>query len=393
MSAGIVVSLAGLPLAALAWYQLTLAFAAFFARDGAPPGPPTTRVAVVVPAHDEEVMIERCVRSLCEQDYPRELFEIVVVADNCTDATAARAQAAGARVLTRTAPDDRGKGRALRWAFDRLARELPAPDAFVVVDADSVAAPSLVPGLVRRFEAGAAAVQGESLLFDGGTPRAALRAAAFLLINRVRPSGRAVLGRPTRLAGNGMLLGRDLLAAHPWNAFSTTEDLEYSVELRTAGIGVAFARGAIVQSPVAPTGTAALEQQLRWEGGKLHFMRTSLPRIAARAVRERRLDLLDEALELAMPPLGLLVLLAGGGAAVAAALVSIGAAPGWAVGSWCAALAAVHLYVLVGLRAAKAPLSAYRAIIRAPVVVLAKLRHLRRFASFRADSWVRTERT
>lgn len=393
MSVGIVVAVVGAAPAAFAFYQLVLAMAAFLGRDDQPVEPPRTRVTVVVPAHDEEVLIERCVRSLREQVYPSELLEVVVVADNCTDSTPDRARAAGARVLVRNEPDARGKGRALRWAFDRLSREGPAPDAFIVVDADSVASPTLVACLARRFEHGAAAVQGESLLIDDGSAASAYRAAAFLLINSVRPAGRAALGLPVRLAGTGMLLGRALLDVHPWNAFSSTEDLEYSLELRTAGVGVAFARGAIVRSPTAPNAAAAVEQQLRWEGGKLHFLRTRLPGLLARAVRERRADLLDEAVEVAMPPLGLLVLLSGLGGAVAATLVAFGLAPVWTIVPWLGAVATIHAYVLVGLRAARAPASAYRGVAFAPVFILAKLRHVRRFASFRADTWVRTQRT
>lgn len=393
MIVGIVVAVLGAPPASLAFYQLALALAAFSCRDDRPTSPPRTRVAVVVPAHDEEALIERCIRTLHAQAYPSDLLDIVVVADNCTDATAERARAAGARTLVRDEPDARGKGRALRWAFDRLSDEQPAPDAFVVVDADSVASPTLLANLVVHFERGAGAVQGASLLIDDGSPASAFRAAAFLLINRVRPAGRAALGRPARLAGNGMLLGRALLDEHPWNAFSSTEDLEYSLELRAAGIGVVFARGAVVESPTAPSAAAAVEQQLRWEGGKLHVMRTRLPRLLARALRERRADLLDEAVEVAMPPLGLLVLLCGIGAAAASALVALHSAPAWTLAPWLAALAAVPAYVLVGLRAAQAPASAYRAVAFAPLFVLAKLRHVRRFTSFRGDTWVRTQRT
>jgi CTP:molybdopterin cytidylyltransferase MocA len=392
LTAGIIVSLAGAPSAAVSYYQLALALAAFRQRDDGPFAEPRTRLTVIVPAHDEELLVGRCVSSLREQDYPRDLLDIVVVADNCGDATAARAREAGARVLVRNEPLERGKGHALRWAFDRLSRERVAPDAFVVVDADCVAAPGLLRRLVQRFENGAAAVQGESLLVDDGSPAAAFRAAAFLLINRVRPAGRAAIGRPVRLSGTGMLLGRALLQAHPWSAFSSTEDLEYSVALRVAGIGVAFARGAIVESPAAPNAAAAAEQQLRWEGGKLHFLRTRVPGLLAGAVRERRGDLLDEALELAVPPLGLFVLGTGAGAAVGAGLVATGAAPVWSLMPWFAALAGVPLYVLVGLRAGHAPASAYRALARSPLFFLAKLRHVRRFAAFRADTWVRTER-
>src|SRR5262245_20140826 len=121
----------GAAVAAAALHHLVLALAAWrirgraAARQGVAAatrgdGAPATRVTVLVPAHDEAGQIAACVRSLRAQDYPAERFEVVVVADNCADDTAARAAAAGARVLVRDDPDARGKGHALRWATDRL---------------------------------------------------------------------------------------------------------------------------------------------------------------------------------------------------------------------------------------------------------------------------------
>ena len=281
----------GAAAALCALHHLVLALAAWrgapvapAAGPGAGPGSgaPSTRVTVLVPAHDEAGQIAACVRSLRGQDYAPGLVDVLVVADNCADDTAARAAAAGARVLVRTDPGARGKGRALRWATDRLLAGDDAPDAVAIVDADSEAAPDFLSTLVRRFEAGAEAVQGESLLAEDGSRAAALRAAAFLLVNRVRPAGRAALGLPCTLCGNGMLLGRDLLRRRPWDAYSSAEDVEYTLHLRAAGVGVAFARGAVVRSPAAPTRAAAAQQELRWEGGRAHLARTWIPALVAR---------------------------------------------------------------------------------------------------------------
>jgi cellulose synthase/poly-beta-1,6-N-acetylglucosamine synthase-like glycosyltransferase len=140
-------------------------------------------IAVVIPARDEEELVSRTVESLRIQTYPHDLYEIMVAADNCTDETAAVSRAAGANVLVRNDPDSRGKGYALQWAFERiLARENP-PDAVVVVDADSVADPAFLAILESHLQAGAAVVQGESLLVPDGSTTGALRAAAFLLVN------------------------------------------------------------------------------------------------------------------------------------------------------------------------------------------------------------------
>ncbi len=389
---GVVAAVIGSVFASFGLYQLLLATAAFRYRPPRAAGTPTKRVTVLVPAHDEEELIARCVESLNAQAYPHELYEVVVVADNCTDDTAEVARRAGASVLVRSEPEARGKGQALRWGIDRLlAREWP-PDAVAVVDADSVAEPAFLETLTRPLEEGAPAAQGESLLFDDGSPAAAFRAGAFLLVNRTRPAGRAVLGLPCNLQGNGMLFSTELLRRNPWEAFSATEDLEYSIKLRLAGIEPRFAGGAVIQSPAAPSAEAASHQQLRWEGGKLHVARTQIGRVLGAALRRRELKLLEVAFDLAVPPLGLLTALAAAGTALTGVGIGVGFLPAWAIVPWAVALAAVPLYVLVGFRAARAPASAYRSLLRAPLFVLRKLGAVPRLLRFRPDSWVRTER-
>lgn len=385
---------AGCAAAAFGLYLLVLSSAALFYRDHGRVAPPKARLDVLIPAHNESSLIARCVRSLCAQTYPSELYRVVVVADNCTDDTAAIASAAGAHVvLTRDEPQARGKGRALRWAMDRLLADEFAADAIAVVDADSLAEPNFLARLVIPFEAGATAVQGESLLYANDSRGAALRVSAFLLINRVRPMGRAVLGLPaTHLAGNGMLLARDLLLAKPWEAFSSAEDLEYSLAVQSEGGKIAFAGGAVLMSPAAPTPQAAEQQQLRWEGGKIYLARTQLPRLLKRGLRERRLSLLGGAFDLAVPPLGFLAVAAVGGSLLGACLAALRLFPAWMVAPWLAALASIPLMVVIGLRAGHAPREGYVALLRAPLFLLTKPLRMYRLLNFHGDTWVRTDR-
>ena len=390
-SVAVVLTALGVPVAGMSVYQLILAVAAFFYRPG-PSAVSGPRLVILIPAHDEAALIGRCVRSLSTQTYAAAAYEVVVIADNCTDDTAALAEAAGGRVLVRDESDRRGKGQALRWALDQLLSEPGAPDGVVVVDADSEAQQDFLAIMAGRFSQGADAVQGESLLTEDGSRAAAFRAAAFLLVNRVRPAGRAVLGAPAHLAGNGMLLRREVLQAYPWDAFTSAEDLEYAVKLRMVGIRVVFAGGAVLRSPAAPNPTAAAEQQLRWEGGKVHLARTRIPSLVKAAFRERRPMLLEAALELAMPPLGFLTGAAAVGAIAAGALVLLDIVSAWTAVLWLVAVASLALYVLVGLRAGRAPASAYRALVGAPLFILAKLLRVRGLLRFRGDTWVRTER-
>ncbi|MBV9547548.1 MAG: glycosyltransferase family 2 protein [Chloroflexi bacterium] len=276
--------------------------------------------------------------------------------------------------------------------MDRLLADGWA-DAIVVVDADSVADRDFLAALVQPFEAGARAVQGESLLYDDSSPGSALRVLAFLLVNRVRPTGRAVLRlSATHLAGNGMLLARDLLLAKPWSAFTSAEDLEYSLDLQLARVKIAFAPGAVLLSPTAPDPRAAAQQQLRWEGGKMHLARIWIPRLLVRAVGRRRPALLGLAFDLAMPPLGFLSAIAVTGAFISAGSALAGLLPRLAVLPWVVSLIGIALHVLVGMRAGHAPASCYRALVRAPWFVITKLMRARHVLTFSADTWVRTDR-
>ena len=116
---------------------------------------------VIVPSHNEEIGIAETVTSLLGVDYPAELRRVIVVADNCADATAPRAREAGATVLERADTTKRGKGYALEFAFARSASDAFA-DAIVVVDADTTVTPNLLRAFAARFENGAVAAQADT---------------------------------------------------------------------------------------------------------------------------------------------------------------------------------------------------------------------------------------
>jgi hypothetical protein len=390
----ILLLVAGIAAAFAAVSLVVLAIACRFHRPSMRSGESCDlRAVVLVPAHDEADYIERCISSLRAQDYPSDLYEIVVIADNCTDETAAIASSCGATVLERNDPAAAGKGRALRWAIDILFARRSDIDAVVVVDADSIADPHLTTSLLARLAAGADAVQGEYLaLADDRGARSELRGASMLLFHRVRFSGRAALGLPCHLVGNGMAFSRQLLEDHPWDAFTSAEDLEWSADLRLAGVRPVFAADARLLAPIAKGGAAARTQRLRWEGGRLHVIMTRVPGLA-RAMVHGRWSLFDAVLELLVPPLGLLAVGSILGGAVAAVLSVVGVVPAWTVVPWLVSVAGVVLYVVVGLWAGRAPASTFRALLVAPFLVLGDTRNrLALLRGTRADEWHRTAR-
>ncbi|MFM7322165.1 MAG: glycosyltransferase family 2 protein [Armatimonadota bacterium] len=381
-------------------------------RRRSAPGPAADlRVAVVVPAHDEELVLGETLRGIAAQRWPSERLSVVVVADNCTDGTARIAREAGAVVMERTDPVERGKGFALAWAFGRLLGSDspipgPVPDAFVILDADTWAEPTMVEQLVAALPDGAnglAAVQGRyGVLNPEGGWRAALMSAAFELCNHVRLLGIDRLGASVGLKGNGMIFSRATLERVPWTGRSVTEDIDYGLDLlEHHGVRVRYAPDAVVRAQMPVTAGQGASQRARWEGGRYRLMRRRVPQLLLAAVRRRDARLIAAALDLSALPLAEIVaLLCVGGAGLAAGgssmLPAVRFALAGALGTSALALAA---YVLFGMRVAGAGPEAYRALLRVPMYVLWKLTlYVRRRASGAAkpagadDEWVRTER-
>jgi exopolysaccharide biosynthesis WecB/TagA/CpsF family protein len=393
---GALLALPGVVLAGFSLYLLALALASAAGRHpSSRADSPRSRLAVIVPAHDEERLVGRCVESLLTQSYPPRLYRVVVIADNCSDSTEAVARSAGAEVMVRVDPDARGKGHALRWAMDRLLEAPHPPDAIVVVDADSVADHDLLRGLEMELTLGRSVVQADYtvLLNDESGPGNQLIAAGFLLFHRVRFSGRARLGMAANLVGNGMLLSRHVLETHPWSAFTGVEDLEYSVDLCLAGIRPHYAPAAMVSGPGPATRAGETSQRLRWEGGRFHVVRTRLWTLIRAAATRRDRGLLDAAIDLATPPLGLLCIATTFGVLLVAASTATGIVPAWALMSWVVALLALPAYVVIGLLAARAPASVWRAVLGAPLYLAWKLvTYVRLARGFDPTRWDRSDR-
>jgi len=390
----ILIAIPGLVMLATTGYLVALAVAALRYRPPAeaadPPG--ATTVMVVIPAHNEELLIGRCLATLRNQTYPSDRYGILVVADNCTDHTASVAARAGASVLERVDPTRRGKGWALQFAIDTLLARPDAPRAVIIVDADGECDARLVETLTGVMNAGARVVQADDALDGGGSSRATLRAAAFTLVNRVRPQGRAVFGLPCSLQGSGMLFSRGVLEAFPWNAFSAIEDMEYGLRLREAGVGVVYTSGTRILHSAPSTAAASDVQQERWVGGKFALMRTHGPRLVRAAFRQRRAALVDAVIELAMPPLALAAAGIVAGVVVAAVCVSTGVTSSVPLIIWGASALLLCGFVVVGFIAGQVPGAAWRALPAAPTLVLSRVLRLRRVVGYDADSWVRTPR-
>ena len=354
---------------------------------GAASGPPT-RFAIVVPAHDEEAGIGATVSNLLSVDYPKDRFSVTVVADNCADETAARAEEAGARVLVRHDADRRGKGYALAHAFEILAREV---DAVVVVDADTLVSPNLLRAFATRIEAGALAVQADYAVRNPNASwRTRLMAIAFGAFHVLRSVGRERLRLSSGLRGNGMCFTSRVLGLVPHDAYSIVEDVEYGIRLGEAGHRVYYAGDAHVYGEMVSSSRASQSQRERWEQGRAALARTRGVPLFGQALARRDLVLLDLAIDILLPPLSTLAIWVVAGFA-AALLSGYFFSQEISLRIWIANLAALALYVLRGWSLSGTGLRGLVELACAPFYVAWKVA-LRLRQAERPKDWVRTTR-
>jgi hypothetical protein len=358
----------------------------------------THRLAVLIPAHDEEGIIDSTVDSVVGQLYPPDLFSVHVVADNCTDRTADVARGCGAYAHERFDPAAPGKGPALGWLVERVLAERSPPDGLVIIDADT----TMSPGFLRVVDT---ALAGDGSVWQAYytvrepelSSSTALRYAALALRHYVRPLGRAALGASCGLFGNGMVFRADVLRARQFSAH-LTEDLELQLDLLLDGERIGFLPDAVVEAEMPATLAAARTQNERWELGRLQLAKRFVPRLVKRAVRPGgtdRVACLDAALDQLVPPLSVLA------AGTAALALTAGVVPKRArsragaagvVLAW-GSTAALAFHVIGGLRLARAPRAVYIALAQAPRLVAWKVGlWCRMLLRPRDVSWTRTAR-
>jgi len=267
-------------------------------------------ISIIIPAHDEELSIKTTLNELLKA--VKNPKKIILIADNCNDNTALIAQQMGVTVLERNNLKQRGKGYALDYGLAYLA-ESP-PSVVIVLDADCIVSPKHLQIIAKQATEKQRPIQAVYLMEQpsNSTPRDAISGFAFMVKNWVRPQGLSYWKLPCLLTGTGM--------AFPWSALKSislasgniVEDMKLGIDLAIAGYPPLLAPEARVMGRLPSINDAATSQRTRWEHGHLQTLLEQVPRLLKESLRQQRIDLLALALELAIPPLSLLVLLWSG---------------------------------------------------------------------------------
>jgi cellulose synthase/poly-beta-1,6-N-acetylglucosamine synthase-like glycosyltransferase len=348
------------------------------------------RTVVLIPAHDEEHGIAATLRvigqGLGSQDH------MLVVADNCSDATARVAREAGAQVVERTDTARRGKSYALEHGIEQL-RTAP-PEVITIVDADCIIDGASLRVLSRHAFATQRPVQ--ALYLMQAPPELGIggRIAEFawLVKNEVRPLGLKRLGGACQLTGSGMSFPWKLIAGANLASGHLVEDMQLGIELAAAGSAPEFLPEARVFSHFAANAAGASSQRTRWEHGHLQIITTSVPRLAGRALVSGNWKLLGLVLDLSVPPLALLAMISLGSLAGSALLTLIPGVPDTVL--WIPAVALLTLVVAVLLAWARfgRQVVPFRELLGIPFYVLRKVPVYLGFVTARQTGWVRSQR-
>ncbi len=248
----------------------------------------------IIPAHNEENVIGNLIQSLKNQDYPKELFDIYVIADNCTDRTKEIAENAGAIVYERNEQTGKTKGHALQWFLSQKIEENADYDAFCVFDADNIAHKDFIKNMNKKLCQGEEVVQGYRDIKNPSDSWISSGYAIFYwMMNRFYHLARYNLGLSPLINGTGFMVKFDVIKPNGWNTKTLTEDIEFSLQRIIAGKKLGWATDAIVYDEQPVKFKPSWSQRSRWTVGHIQCMETYTKDLANSVKEKKTLVTLD----------------------------------------------------------------------------------------------------
>lgn len=252
---------------------------------------------VLVPARNEEKVIADLVRDLETQDYPSDLFRVLVIADHCTDNTgeAVRVSSSGfTRVLVRNG-GVRGKGAALDYGIEHAIEAFPKFqfNHVAVFDADNRIRPGVISEIAKALSAGHRAVQVKVLAKNPDTSRLArVQALESVVLQRVWQVGKDRLGLVSALAGTGEAMRKDVLKELGGFGNSLTDDLDLTIRMADHGMRVKYLRDVVTYDEKPDSLRTEIGRRVRWSAGHLSSLFKYGPRLMTKRPTLLRIDAL-----------------------------------------------------------------------------------------------------
>ncbi len=264
----------------------------------------------IIPAHNEENVVGNLVKSLNELDYPKELYDVYVIADNCTDKTAEIAKKEGAIVYERFDEKRKTKGYALNWFLDKKIKENVDYDAFCVFDADNLVDKNFLNAMNKKLCQGETVVQGYK---DIKNPTDSWISSGYALFywtqHKFYQLARYNAGLSPLMNGTGFMVKFDLIKDTGWNTKTLTEDIEFSLINISSGNKLGWAVDAIVYDEQPTTFGQSWTQRIRWTVGHIQCLKLYTKDLAKGVIKNKTLTSFDGLLYIMCIPLFIISLL------------------------------------------------------------------------------------
>ncbi|TXC89575.1 glycosyltransferase [Metabacillus litoralis] len=263
---------------------------------------PQKSFAILVAAHNEEKVIAPLLENLAKLHYPKELYEVFVICDNCTDSTVQIANMHNVHVMERIDPLRRGKGFAMEWMLEKLWQGKREFDAIVVFDADNLVSKNYLSEMNNKLMDGHQVIQGYIETKNPYDSWVSLSyAITYWYINRMWQQARHNWGMASTLAGTGMCFDSRLLKEIGWNATSLTEDVEFTARCLGNDIYPTWANNAIVYDEKPVTLISSVRQRLRWMRGHTDCARRYMKPLFMKSIQNRSFTQFDAVMYLFQP--------------------------------------------------------------------------------------------
>jgi len=289
-------------------YQTAVSCGGLFRKKEQVTNKPQKTFAVLVAAHNESAVIAPLIENLKGLDYPREMYDIFVICDNCTDNTAEIARAHGVYACERFDSSKRGKGYGIEWMLDNLWSMSREYDAVVMFDADNLVEKNFLQVMNDRLCKGARVIQAyldSKNPFDSWITLS--YACTYWFTNRMWQLARHNLGLPNTLGGTGLCIENNLLKEMGWGATSLTEDLEFATRCIVRGIYPTWAHDTKVYDEKPIDLKSSMRQRLRWMQGHYDVAGRYIGSVIKNGFSSMRLGMLDAAFYLFQPMYVLIV--------------------------------------------------------------------------------------
>jgi len=352
----------------------------------------TNNMIILVPAHNEEKIIEKLIHSYKEIEYQKDKFDILIIADNCTDSTEKIAKDNNINCIVRNDNKFRGKPYALEYAIQNI--EIDNYDAFCIIDADTIIDKHFLLEMNNSINQGNEAIQGFfSVMNPEDSWLTRIMTIPGVIKFKIRYNCKNLLNLSCPLMGNGMCFTRAVIKKYGWNAYSITENWEYYIKLALKGQMVRYNEKAIIYSHAVNKMKYGETQRKRWLKGRLGLTSKYLGQIIIKLIKKRDIKMLDVLIELTMPSYSMLL-----NANLLILLLSILSLKigisSIVIVYWCSFLIMLQGVIYFNcLIIAKANLRTWISLLYIPIFLVWKITiTIKAIAEFKSKDWEKTKR-